>query len=66
MKTNLQEYVWDWSNGGYNSCSANSLQEATEKATNMGASFGAKPRNVRVAKPGEINEYNRQYVGMFD
>jgi hypothetical protein len=29
-------YIWDWQGGGYNSCRADSIEEATAKAVAMG------------------------------
>lgn len=62
----MKNYVWEWKQGGYNSCMATSLKEAEANARKLG---GARltPVNVRVdADYRTVMAYDRMYAGQFD
>jgi len=56
-------YLWDWAGGGYNTAWAESLEEATQIATEMGDGVGVKlrPVNVRESYQEENDRYNRAH-----
>lgn len=62
-KSTKRLWVWNWVGGGYNTALASSKTEATRLAKEMGKpnthrgggmTVTLKPKNVRVAKPGEV------------
>lgn len=70
-----QNYVWNWEGGGYNSCAAESLEEATRIAIAMGqprvypeyTTVLLVPVNVRLdADYSQTWRLDESYRGMFD
>ncbi len=79
MKPETKLYAWHWEQGGYNSCRAESREEAIAKGNAMGAPRELSPGRFTVVlsvavptlKEGTaaekfIQEQDRIHAGMFD
>lgn len=67
-------YTWNWTTGGYNSCTAGSLAEAKLKAAAIGTSsfYGcrvtlvADPKTFRAVTQAEMNAIDSSWASAFD
>lgn len=59
-------WIWRWTVGGYNSCTANTREEALAKAREMSSMLHVKLDSLHAGTYIELDKLDREFAAMFD